>query len=136
MKNFFFPHYNHKHQSVSIRYEMGGVNKARLCEWLKSINYDGFGIPEDPNNIEFIRDHSYRDVMQKAIDNGEVTIADMRYIQAFRVPGKPNTFAFNGPQLSDVYDPNDNLVFTSGEIIHNSDNDAELNETYDTYTFP
>ena len=98
---------NHKHQSVSIRYEMGGVDKARLCEWLKSINYDGFGIPENPNNIEFVRDASYMDVMQKAIDNGEVTVADMRYIQAFRVPGKPNTFAFNGPQLSDVYDPND-----------------------------
>ena len=98
---------NNKHQSVSIRYEMGGVNKARLCEWLRSINYYGFGIPEDPNNIEFIRDDSYMDIVKKAIENNEVTVADMRYIQAFRVPGKPNTFAFNGPQLSDKYNTDD-----------------------------
>ena len=33
---------NNKHQSVSIRYEMGGVDKVRLCEWLKSIIIDRF----------------------------------------------------------------------------------------------
>ena len=98
---------NNKHQSVSIRYEMGGVDKVRLCNWLRSINYGGFGIPENPNNIEFIRDDSYMDIINKAIENKEVTVADMRYIQAFRVPGKPNTFAFNGPQLSDVYNSDD-----------------------------
>ena len=98
---------NNKHQSVSIRYEMGGVNKEKLCNWLRSINYCGYGIPENPNNIEFVKDDSYSDIVKKAIENKEVTVADMRYIQAFRVPGKPNTFAFNGPQLSDVYNTDD-----------------------------
>lgn len=98
---------NNVHQSVSLRYEMGGVNKARLCDWLRSINYDGFGIPSDPNNIEFIRDGSYMDIINKAIENNEVTVDDMRYIQAFRVPGKPNTFAFNGPQLGEKYNSDD-----------------------------
>lgn len=98
---------NNKHQSVSIRYEMGGVDKERLCDWLRSINYDGFGIPENPQNIEFIKDPSFQHIMDEAIANNEVTVADMRYIQAFRVPGKPNTFAFNGPQLSDIYNSDD-----------------------------
>lgn len=35
----------------------------------------------------------------------------------------------------DVYDPNDNLYLTSGDLIHNHDNDVELNESYDTYVF-
>lgn len=98
---------NHIHQSVSLRYEMGGVDKARLCDWLRKINYIGYGIPENPENIEFIREPSYENLIQKAIDNHEVTVADMRYIQAFRAPGKPNTFAFNGPQLGEKYNSDD-----------------------------
>lgn len=98
---------NHIHQSVSLRYEMGGVDKVKLCNWLREINYVGFGIPNDPQNIEFIKDPSYEDIIQKAIDNHEVTVADMHYIQAFRVPGKPNTFAFNGPQLGEKYNSDD-----------------------------
>ena len=98
---------NNVHQSVSLRYEMGGVDKQKLCDWLKSINYNGFGIPDDASYLEFVKDPSYADVIKKAIDNKEVTVDDMRYIQAFRVPGKPNTFAFNGPQLGEKYNSDD-----------------------------
>ncbi len=98
---------NHVHQSVSLRYEMGGLDKAKLCDWLRSIGYKGFGIAENPQNVEFVRDPSFEDVINKAIENNEVTKDDMRYIQAFRVPGKPNTFAFNGPQLGEKYNPDD-----------------------------
>ena len=93
----------HKNQAVSLRYEMGGIDKVKLVKWLKAINYKGFGIPEDPQEIEFIRDESFEDIINTAIANGEVSESDMRYIQAFRVPGRPNTFAFNGPQLSDKH---------------------------------
>lgn len=98
---------NNTHQSVSLRYEMGGIDKQRLCDWLRSINYYGFGIPEDAKDIEFIKDSSYQHIIDKAIENKEVTVADMRYIQAFKVPGKPNTFAFNGPQLGEKYNSDD-----------------------------
>lgn len=98
---------NHIHQSVSLRYEMGGVDKVKLCDWLRQINYQGFGIPQNPQNIEFVRDSSLFEIMNKAIENNEVTIDDMRYLQAFRVPGKANTFAFNGPQLGEKYNSDD-----------------------------
>ncbi|MBQ7820090.1 MAG: hypothetical protein IJ341_10385 [Bacteroidales bacterium] len=35
----------------------------------------------------------------------------------------------------DVYDPNDNLILTSGDMIHNHADDTELDESYDTYLF-
>ena len=36
----------------------------------------------------------------------------------------------------DVYDPNDNLYLSSGELLHNHDtDDKSLNESYDTYLF-
>ena len=101
---------NGKHQSTSLRYEMSGVDKERLTNWLREINYKGFGIPTNPDEIEFVKDASYADIVNEAIKNGEVTEDDMRYIQAFRVPGRPNTLAFNGPQLGDKYeicDPNE-----------------------------
>lgn len=94
---------NYKHQASSLRFEMGGVDKIKLVNWLKSINYVGFGIANDPQDIEFIKDSSFEDVIEKAIENNEITRQDLKYIQAFRVPGKPNTFAFNGPQLSDIH---------------------------------
>ena len=98
---------NNVHQSVSLRYEMGGVDKAKLCDWLRSINYYGFGIPTNPNELEFVKDNSYKHIIDEAIKNNEVTVDDMRYIQAFRVPGKANTFAFNGPQLGEKYNSDD-----------------------------
>lgn len=98
---------NNVHQSVSLRYEMCGVDKVKLVNWLKEIGYQGFGIPENPQEIEFIRDSSYQYLIDKAIAAGEVTVDDMRYIQAFKVPGKPNTFAFNGPQLGEKYNSDD-----------------------------
>ena len=98
---------NNIHQCLSLRFEMGGVNKQELCDWLRSINYVGFGIPDDPNKVEFVRDNSYKDIVDTAIANGEVTIQDMKYIQAFSVPGKKDTFAFNGPQISENHNPDD-----------------------------
>ncbi len=104
---------NHQHQSVSLRYEMGGVDKARLCNWLREIHYEGFGIPENPQDIEFIKDPAYTHLIDKAIANNEVTAFDMHYIQAFRVPGKSNTFAFNGPQLGNKYNSDDPIEYST-----------------------
>lgn len=104
---------NNIHQSVSLRYEMGGIDKEKLVNWLKSINYVGFGIPTNYQDIEFIRDPSFEDVINKAIKNNEVTKDDMRYIQAFKVPGKANTFAFNGPQLGEKYNSDDPYEYST-----------------------
>ena len=103
---------NNIHQCLSLRFEMGGVDKVRLCEWLKNIKYVGFGIPNDPNELEFVLDDSYKDIIDAAIKNGEVTVQDMKYIQAFRVNGKMNTFAFNAPQISETYNPDDSKEYS------------------------
>lgn len=100
------------HQAVSLRFEMGNVDKAKLCEYLKTINYNGFGIPEDPNRIEFVRDTSLFPLFDKAIETGDVVPGDVRYLQAFRVPNKPNTFAFNCPQLPNIKDINNPKDFS------------------------
>lgn len=36
----------------------------------------------------------------------------------------------------DVYDPQDNLFCTSGDLLHNHSNDTELNTSYDVYILP
>ena len=98
---------NNIHQCLSLRFEMGGVNKKRLCDWLHKINYNGFGIPDNPDDVEFVLDDSFKDICDMAIKNNEVTAQDLKYIQAFKVPGKANTFAFNGPQISEDHNPDD-----------------------------
>ncbi len=101
---------NNVHQSASLRFEMANVDKQRLVDFLKKINYYGFGIPEDPNKLEFIKDPALEPYFKKAIENNDIKKSDVSYIQAFQIPGKPNLFSFNNPQIpntKDVCNPKD-----------------------------
>lgn len=97
---------NGMHQSCSLRFEMANVNASRLCDFLRSINYGGFGIPEDPNRIEFVRDNSLIPYFEKAINDKVIVPADVKYIQGFSSPGKPNVMGFNCPELPNIKDIN------------------------------
>ena len=99
---------NGMHQSVSLRFEMANVDYFKLCDFLRSIQYQGFGIPavEDSNHLEFIRDKALIPYFEKAIQDGVITSADVKYIQGFAVPGKPNVMSFNCPELPNCKDVN------------------------------
>ena len=99
---------NGMHQSTSLRFEMANVDYYKLCDFLRSIGYVGFGIPsvEQSPRLEFIRDNALLPYFNQAIADGVVTPADVRYIQGFSLPGKKDAMSFNGPQLPNCADVN------------------------------
>ncbi len=108
---------NHKHQSVSLRFEMANLDYYKLCDFLRSINYQGFGIPQDATRLEFIRDKALFPYFEKAIEDKVIEEGDVRYIQGFCVPGKKAAMSFNCPQLPNIKDINtpEGLSFYASE---------------------
>ncbi len=108
---------NHKHQSVSLRFEMANLDYYKLCDFLRSINYQGFGIPQDATRLEFIRDKALFPYFEKAIKDKVIEEGDVRYIQGFCVPGKKAAMSFNCPQLPNIKDINtpEGLSFYASE---------------------
>ena len=99
---------NGMHQSVSLRFEMANVDYYKLCSFLRSIQYEGFGIPplEESNRLEFIRDKALLPYFNQAIKDQVITAADVKYIQGFSLPGKANVMSFNCPELPNSHDVN------------------------------
>lgn len=98
---------NGVHQSVSLRFEMANVDYQRLCDYLRTINYGGFGIPQDSSRLEFVRDASLFPLFEKGIEDGVILPQDVKYLQGFHVPNKPKVMSFNGPQLPNIKNVND-----------------------------
>ncbi len=99
-----------KNQAVSFRFEIGGIDISTLRNWCKNeaytfndcLNDQFFEFVHVPNNPAC---GNLLEIFEAGRKNGELTAADIRYVQAFSIPAKPGVMSFNGPQL-----PNDHAV--------------------------
>ncbi len=102
-----------KNQSFSFRFELGGIDYKSLKAFCKTEGYT-FSDPSEDNEIfEFVHVPGVQvcggllDIFNKAVEDGELTQADIRYIQGFSVPNKVGCMSFNGPQLPNEFTAND-----------------------------
>lgn len=114
---------------TSVKFNVGQFYKVQLA-YINAIDnsigyYSTVGVTKCTAKPHISIEH-----MQDGKINSHIYEYQGIYRQENDTPEKVYSYCF------DVYDPNDNLVFTSGDLIHNSDNDADLYETYDTYVFP
>ena len=87
-----------RNQPMSFRFEMGGIDVNQVYNFFtKKLNDDW--CKTKPPAFEFVRWKKTDEVFRKGVTSGEVTEDDILYIQAFNVPGKPNTMSKNCPEL-------------------------------------
>ena len=113
----------------AIKFNIGQFYKVQLA-YISSVDgsvgyYSTVGVTKCTAKPEISIEH-----MHDGKINSHIYEYQGIYRQEKDTPEKVYSYRF------DVYDPNDNLVLTSGDLIHNSDHDADLYETYDTYVFP
>lgn len=97
-----------RNQSVSLRYEMSGVDLKKFGEWLEAGGQDDGWTK--PTLISTYKGGcpAFDKVMEQAIENGDVTADDLHYVQMFTMPGNPTAMNFNCPELGNsenVLDP-------------------------------
>ncbi len=101
---------NGKNQSVSLRYEMSGVDLEKFGAWLRANGQtDEWTYPP---LISTCRGNGccpgFDAAIHQAIADGVVTEEDMHYVQMFTMPGNPSAMNFNCPELGNsenVLDP-------------------------------
>ena len=119
---------NGRNQSVSLRYEMSGVDLEKFGKWLEEGGQDdGWTKPPLISTYRggpFNKACQYfEDAIDTAIANGDVTEDDMHYVQMFTMPGSPSAMNFNCPELGNsenVLDPefiNDRLFEGKRSIV-------------------
>lgn len=104
-----------KNQPVSLRYIVGGVNKAAFCAYLGKY-YATAPAPETVSGAVTRGDGRtwpLDPVFDAAINAGEITYEDATYWQFFSLPGRGNCIAFNCPEFFDIHDADDadNLTY-------------------------
>lgn len=99
---------NGRNQSVSLRYEMCGVDLARFGQWLRDN-----GQTDEWTEPPLISTYKggcpgFDKLIAEKVAEGEVTEGDMHYVQMFTMPGNPTAMNFNCPELGNsenVLDP-------------------------------
>lgn len=115
---------NGRNQSVSLRYEMSGVDLDQFGKWLEEGGQD-----DGWTKVPLISTYrggacpKFDELIKEAIANGDVTEDDMHYVQMFTMPGAPTAMNFNCPELGNsenVLDPefiNDRLFEGKRAIV-------------------
>jgi FAD dependent oxidoreductase len=87
------------HQSMSLRFTLGGVNLERLCAFLgrhgqgqESVNFMHFWMVWEKKS-------SLEPFFRRAVEDGVLLERDGDYFQGFSVPGMPGCISFNCPRL-------------------------------------
>lgn len=112
-----------KCQPISLRYIVGGIDLAAVGKFFKSeIERTGVnaGINPDPANIYAAVTGAGKwtlgDLFEQAIANGDLDEEDKLYWQAFNIPGRKDSIAFNNPEIFDDVDGTDPDHLTKAQL--------------------
>ena len=107
-----------KNQPVSLRYIVGGVDKAAFCKYLNQY-YKNFFQPESVSGAVTRGDGRtwpLDPVFDAAIEAGEIVYEDAIYWQFFSIPGRKDCIAFNCPEFFDIHDADDGDSLTEVQL--------------------
>lgn len=105
-------------QPMSFRFEMGGIDLAKLCDYMQSLHDDWCKTKPPYFEIALAR---HRDIKYKlepffvrGIESGELTEEDAEYFQAFTIPGKPGCMSMNCPELPVRFRASEAVSYSEG----------------------
>ena len=103
-----------RNQPMSFRFEMGGIDVNQVHKFFTKKFKDDW-LKTKPPTYEFVRWKKTEEFFKAGVANGEVTEDDILYIQAFNVPGKPNTMSMNCPELPPLgFSSTDAISYSKG----------------------
>lgn len=90
-------------QPMSFRFEMGGIDFDRLYDYIQSINDKWCATKPPYFEIATARHRKIKYALEPLFvagyNNGEVTLEDIEYFQAFTIIGKPGCMSMNCPEI-------------------------------------
>ncbi len=95
-------------QAISLRHEIANIDIKKLMSYLKGIGYK-FNPLDDESYVEFVHIPNsdiigeLSEIFAKAVQEGKLTNAEIRYIQGFTMPSKPGAMTFNSPQMENKF---------------------------------
>jgi hypothetical protein len=107
-----------ENQSVSFRFEMGGINIQKLYEYMKS-KRDRFCQTKPPfYEIAMVEGKGFvlEPEFKKGIKDGYLLPEDLHYFQAFAIPSKPGVMSFNCPEIPNMTDAANPIKLSSSII--------------------
>ena len=94
-----------KSQPVSLRFEVGNVDIPKFVNYLKEMGQvDELEIDELHTAHTFDREWPLTQVFNEGFQKGILKEEDLKYFQAFSIPGKPGVIHLNCPELSNSID--------------------------------
>lgn len=87
-------------QPTSLRFEMGGVDMRRFIDFIKSLGQQReLDIPYFHTAMVWGKNWPLEPIFRMAVENKDLEERDGEYFQAFGIPGKADTLAFNCPEI-------------------------------------
>lgn len=86
-----------RNQPMSFRFEMGGIDINKVYKFFTRKYNDDWST--NPPAFEFAKWKKTEEFFKGGVTSGELTQDDILYIQAFTIPGKPNTMSMNCPEM-------------------------------------
>lgn len=115
-KHTFLEEGLHKHQAISLRFNMSNINLETFGKWLMKIDPDsGFSsfVYDKYGQILLSTAHSWqekdwklRPYFEQAVKDEIIKHEDAAHFQVFSIPGQKNTLAFNCPRIYSEKDLN------------------------------
>lgn len=95
--------WNGENQAVSLRFMLGNINLLAFYRYLKAIGEPMvLEYPMMEISLSAESTNPLHGVFVSAIDMGLLQTEDIRYVQAFTVPGMEGVLAFNCPQIPGI----------------------------------
>lgn len=105
-----------RNQPMSFRFEMGGVDIMKVYKFFTKKYNDDWST--NPPAFEFAKWKKNEEFFKKGAASGELTQDDILYIQAFTIPGKPNTMSMNCPEMPPLgFSSTDTISYSKAVIF-------------------